>query len=68
VAVIAHGGVLAAAFKSLLGIPAELNPFNLFNASISQLLWDGQVKLLTLNQIDHLPRLEGVHATRTGDL
>jgi 2,3-bisphosphoglycerate-dependent phosphoglycerate mutase len=68
VAVIAHGGVLSAAFKSLLGIPAELNPFNLFNASISQLAWDNQIKLLTLNQVDHLPRLEGVHATRTGDL
>lgn len=68
VAVIAHGGVLAAALKSLLGIPAELNPFNLYNASISQLGWDAQIKLLTLNQVDHLPRLEGVHATRTGDL
>ncbi len=68
VAVIAHGGVLAAAFKSLLGIPAELNPFNFFNASISQLRWDGPVKLLTLNQVDHLSRLEGIHATRTGDL
>lgn len=68
VVVVAHGGVLAAAFKSLLGIPAELNPFNFYNASISQLRWDGPVKLLTLNQVDHLPRLEGVHATRTGDL
>jgi probable phosphoglycerate mutase len=68
VAVVAHGGVLAAAFKALLCIPAELNPFSLFNASISQLRWDGQVKLLTLNQVDHLPRLEGIHATRMGDL
>ncbi len=68
VVVVAHGGVLAAALKSLLEIPAELNPFNLYNASINQLRWDTHVKLLTLNQVEHLARLEGVHATRTGDL
>jgi probable phosphoglycerate mutase len=68
VAVIAHGGVLAAAIKALLGVPAERNPFMLYNGSISQLDWSNQVKLLTLNQTDHL-RLAGCElATRTGDL
>ena len=66
--VVAHGGLLTAAFKALLGIPAERNPFTLFNASISQLRLNGQAKLITLNQIDHLPKFEGVHKTRTGDL
>jgi broad specificity phosphatase PhoE len=68
VAVVAHGGVLAAALKALLGVPAERNPFMLYNGSISQLEWSSQVKLLTLNQTDHL-RLAGCElATRTGDL
>jgi probable phosphoglycerate mutase len=68
VVVVAHGGVLTAALKGLLGMPAERNPFNLFNASISQLRWDTQVRLITLNQVDHLPKLAGIHATRVGDL
>lgn len=68
VVVVAHGGVLTAALKGLLGVPIQRNPFNLFNASISQLRWGDEVKLLTLNQVDHLPKLAGVHATRTGDL
>lgn len=68
VAVVAHGGVLAAALKALLQVPAERNPFMLYNGSISMLEWDGQVKLMTLNQTDHL-RLAGCElATRTGDL
>jgi broad specificity phosphatase PhoE len=68
VVVVAHGGVLTAALKGLLGVPAERNPFNLFNASISHVRWDTQVRLITLNQVDHLPKLAGVHATRVGDL
>ncbi|HEX7449432.1 MAG TPA: histidine phosphatase family protein [Pirellulales bacterium] len=68
VVVVAHGGVLAAALKALLAVPAERNPFLLYNGSISMLQWDGQVKLMTLNQTDHL-RLAGCElATRTGDL
>jgi broad specificity phosphatase PhoE len=54
VAVVAHGGILAGALKALLRIPAEVNPFSLYNASISKLAWDGRVKLLTLNELDHL--------------
>ncbi|HEX5444471.1 MAG TPA: histidine phosphatase family protein [Pirellulales bacterium] len=66
--VVAHGGVLAAALKALLAVPAERNPFLLYNGSISMLQWNGQLKLMTLNQTDHL-RLAGCElATRTGDL
>jgi probable phosphoglycerate mutase len=65
VLVVAHGGSLAAALKSLLEIPAHRNPFNLQNASITQLQWIGHdVKLLTLNQVDHLHDL----ASTGGDL
>lgn len=68
VAVVAHGGVLAAALKSLLGVPAERNPFMLYNGSISRLEWESQVKLMTLNQTDHLRSAGCELATRTGDL
>lgn len=66
--VVAHGGSLTAAFKSLVDVPAERNPFSLYNGSISILRWESEVQLLTLNQIDHL-RAGGVELeTRTGDL
>jgi probable phosphoglycerate mutase len=68
VVVIAHGGVLAAAFKALIGVPAERNPFMLYNGSISTLEWTTQLKLMTLNQIDHLQAAGCALATRTGDL
>ncbi len=54
VAVVAHGGLLCAALKGLLEIPAERNPFNLFNASISRLVWKARIQLWTLNEIEHL--------------
>jgi probable phosphoglycerate mutase len=54
VAVVSHGGILGAALKSILGIPAELNPFVLYNGSISRLVWDRRIKLLTLNELEHL--------------
>jgi probable phosphoglycerate mutase len=55
VVVITHGGLLAAALKALLEIPAQRHPFVLQNGSISQLeLDDGRVRLLSLNQVDHL--------------
>lgn len=66
--VVAHGGLLSAAFKGLLGIPAERNPFMLYNASISTLSFQPQLKLLTLNQIEHLRTTDCGLATRTGDL
>ncbi|MGC3966725.1 MAG: histidine phosphatase family protein [Pirellulales bacterium] len=68
VAVVAHGGLLTAALKALLGIPAERHPFMLYNASISRLQKDQQVRLLTLNEIEHLRGPDGVLATRMGDL
>jgi broad specificity phosphatase PhoE len=52
--VVAHGGSLAAGFKSLLEIPAHRNPFTLGNGSISKLSWEHDVKLLSLNLTDHL--------------
>lgn len=52
--VVAHGGSLSAAFKALLEIPAERNPFSLLNASISTLAWEKDVKLLALNDVAHL--------------
>ena len=52
--VVSHGGTFASAFKALLGIPAERNPFSLYNASISQVHWARQFKLMTLNQTGHL--------------
>jgi probable phosphoglycerate mutase len=68
VLVVAHGGSLTAAFKALVSVPAERNPFTLYNGSISILRWENEVQLLTLNQIDHL-RAGGIELeTRTGDL
>jgi len=52
--VVAHGGSLSAAFKSLLGVPAEHNPFSLANASISTVEWAKDFKLLSLNDVCHL--------------
>lgn len=52
--VVSHGGTFASAFKALLGISAERNPFSLYNASISQVNWSKQFKLLTLNDTRHL--------------
>jgi len=55
VAVVSHGGLLSAAIKDLLEIPAGRHPFKLHNGSISQLyLGDGQMKLLSLNDVSHL--------------
>ena len=54
VAVVAHGGLLSAALKSLLEVPAHLNPFELNNCAISRVSWGKTVKLLTLNETAHL--------------
>ncbi len=68
VAVIAHGGLLTAGFKGLFAVPLERNPFNLLNGSISQIVWDSEPQLLTLNQTEHLRRVAGLAEARTGDL
>lgn len=60
VIVVAHGGSLSAACKSLLEIPAQRNPFSLQNGSITRLQWnDRDVKLLSLNEVCHLHGLVG---------
>jgi probable phosphoglycerate mutase len=55
--VMAHGGSLSAGLKALLDIPAEHNPFAFSNGSISTVLWEGEVKLLSLNDTSHLDHL-----------
>jgi broad specificity phosphatase PhoE len=59
--VVAHGGSLSAAIKALLEIPAARNPFTFSNGSISTLVWESNVKLLTLNVTSHL------HHATSGD-
>jgi 2,3-bisphosphoglycerate-dependent phosphoglycerate mutase len=59
VLVVSHGGLLSAALKALLDIPAERNPFSLFNGSINKLEWKSEIKLLTLNECRHLDGLAG---------
>lgn len=54
VVVVSHGGLLTCAFKALLQIPADRNPFTLYNASISTLEFLDEVHLLTLNSLEHL--------------
>ncbi|MBI1900930.1 MAG: histidine phosphatase family protein [Planctomycetia bacterium] len=70
VAVIAHGGTISAALKVLLEIPARRNPFSLVNAAISKLEWpegrEDRVKLLSLNDVEHLRSVELEH--QSGDL
>lgn len=61
VVVLGHGGSLSAALKSLLGIPAERNPFTLANGSITTLVWESEVRLLALNETAHL------HGLMSGD-
>ncbi len=66
VIVVSHGAILAAAFKSLLEIPAPRNPFMLENASISRLEIDRPiVRLHTLNEVAHL---KGIGLAGGGDL
>ncbi len=62
--VVAHGGSLSGAFKALLEIPAERNPFTLANGSVSIVVWEKEFKLLTLNETAHL----GAAMSGGGDL
>lgn len=66
--VVSHGGLLAAALKALLQVPAERNPFVLYNGSISSLAVSSQIKLLTLNQMEHLRAAGCMLETKTGEL
>lgn len=67
-AIVAHGGLLTAALKALLGIPAERHPFMLYNGSISRMESGPPLRLLTLNEIEHLRGPDGTLGTRMGDL
>lgn len=67
-AVVAHGGLLTAAFKGLLEIPAERSPFMLYNGSINLLEFNGQIRLMSLNEINHLRDGDGTLQSRLGDL
>ncbi len=68
VAVVAHGGVLSGALKSLLGVTLDNNPFGFFNASISRLAWNDRIKLVTFNELDHLRAAGLPMLDSTGDL
>jgi broad specificity phosphatase PhoE len=57
VVVVAHGGSLSAAFKALLEIPANRNPFSLKNGAISTAVWEHEFRLLSLNEAGHLDGL-----------
>lgn len=67
--VVAHGGLLSAALKGLLGVPAERNPFAFYNGSISIVGWTGdRFRLISFNQIDHLRAVDDDLVRHLGDL
>ncbi len=57
VAVVAHGGLLTAALKSLLDIPIHRGPFHFYNAAITRIIWNHEVIIDALNEADHLREL-----------
>jgi 2,3-bisphosphoglycerate-dependent phosphoglycerate mutase len=76
--VVAHGGVLSGALRSLLQIPAEMNPFSFYNAAINSLTYDRpnpeagsklpRIKILAINETDHLKVAGLMGENHTGDL
>jgi broad specificity phosphatase PhoE len=54
VAVVAHGGLLSAALKSLLDVPVHRGPFHFYNAAITRVYWDDEVMIDTHNETEHL--------------
>ena len=76
VAVVAHGGLLTAAMKALLDIPAARNPFSLLNCSISQISIEpetsappsSRVRLMSLNESAHLAVVNNGKPIHSGDL
>ena len=68
VLVVSHGGLLTAALKSLLDIPAERRPFSLFNAALTRTQWQSEFRLLSLNETDHLRAISSAPAENGGDL
>jgi len=67
VVVVAHGGLLVAAVKALLRLPADAPPTALENGSITRLARgrDGRWEVLALDQTDHL---RGIGLGGVGDL
>ena len=67
VVVVAHGGLLVAAMKALLGLLFDGPPTALENGSITRLAQDrdGRWKILALDQTDHL---RGIGLGGVGDL
>ena len=67
VVVVGHGGLLVAAMKALLRIPADAPPTALENGSITRLARgrDGRWEVLALDQTDHL---RGIGLGGVGDL
>ena len=57
-----------AAFKALLGVPAERSPFMLSNASISRVGWEKAFQLLSLNETGHLRQLDASLFPKSGEL
>ncbi len=55
--IVAHGGLLSAAFKVFLEIPAGRNPFVLANGSVSLVDWERDFKLVSVNDTAHLSDL-----------
>ncbi|MEX2185261.1 MAG: histidine phosphatase family protein [Pirellulales bacterium] len=54
VAVVAHGGILTAALKSLLEIPIHRGPFHFYNAAVTRIVWNHEVTIDSLNETQHL--------------
>jgi len=59
VCVVAHGGVLLAAMKAVLGIASEEPPLTMKNASISKIVFNGKTRVM-LEFFDRIDHLEGL--------
>jgi 2,3-bisphosphoglycerate-dependent phosphoglycerate mutase len=68
VGVVSHGGLLASILKSSLGVPASRQPFTFHNASLTRLELGPPVKLVTLNETEHLHRAGCAPALGSRDL
>lgn len=63
--IVAHGALLSASLKELLGVPPDRNPFHFYNAAYCRLLWQNEVVLDYFNRQDHL---HGLNSGGYGDL
>lgn len=58
VIVVTHGGLLGAALKALLRIPAEENPFRFYNCGWNAVSWEGRWRVAKINDVAHLQGLD----------